>query len=567
MTTYLDVQQFETYVSACARNSGVTVHWDKPTATPRTNGKQMWLPAITSVTSNEWMTRMRYFVKHETSHVVHSDFDYLNKVKPSGLLALINNLIEDHRIDYRNDSEYRGDNVISNEFWYLYGDDIQKNIASTDKELSEQQLLTLPLFVWDASLRDWINSSSVVQSNMQACLDAVGQERLDKLAKYSDELVYIRELGEAAEVFDLAKRILQDLYDQDPEDYQGKGEADGEGSGDGKKGDGEGEDGEPVADDVDRLISVSKLVKAMGHEHKASRTGIHMENIVAKGGGYAIPKPQEYVVLDFDKPIPTKVAEHMDSGYLRASTVENYITSNARHMSNKLRLKLQTRSRDRYEYGKKRGNLHNGSLHRVLSGNDKLASKVFRQRVVSDTNDTAVCLLVDCSGSMSGSKFDMACAGAGALGDALKPLNIAYSIYGFTNTVEEEDPMIWVFSEFGSKTPTRELVARFKTASGHLMQNSDGDAIAYATARLGQRKEHRKVLLVLSDGSPAGRDHCGDIVTYTKQTVEHAEKLGVDVYGIGIMDRNVQKFYKKHVVVDDLESLAPTILSIVDRSI
>jgi hypothetical protein len=566
MTTYLDVQQFETYVSACARNSGVTVHWDKPTATPRTNGKQMWLPAITSVTSNEWMTRMRYFVKHETSHVVHSDFDYLNKVKPSGLLALINNLIEDHRIDYRNDSEYRGDNAISNDFWYLYGDDITKNIASTDAELSEQQLLTLPLFVWDASLRDWITSSSVVQSNMQAILDAVGQERLDKLAKYSDELVDVRERGEAEEVFDLAKRILQDLYDQDPEKYQDTGE--GAGSGKGKSGDGESEGGEAAgADDVDRLLNVDKLVKAMGHEHKPSRTGIHMDNISVGRGAYAIPKPQDYVIVDFDKPYPSAVKDYVDGGYLRKSTVENYITNNARHMSNKLRLKLQTRSRDRYEYGKKRGGLHNGSLHRVLSGNDKLASKVFRQRVVSDTTDTAVCLLVDCSGSMSGTKFDMACAGAGALGDSLKPLNIAYSIYGFTNTVEEEDPVVWLFSDFGSKTPTKELVNRFHIASGHLMQNSDGDAIAYATARLGQRKEHRKVLLVLSDGSPAGREHCGDITAYTKQAVENAEKLGVDVYGIGIMDRNVRHFYKKHVVVDDLESLAPTILSIVDRSI
>jgi hypothetical protein len=232
MTTLLDVQQFETYVSACARNSGVTVVWDKPTATPRTNGKQMWLPAITSVTSNEWLTRMRYFVKHETSHVVYSDFAFLNKARPTGLLALINNLIEDHRIDYRNDKEYRGDNAISNDFWYIYGDDIVKNLQSTDAELSEQQLLTLPLFVWDASLRNWITSSGVVQGLMSASIDEVGQARLDKLTtKYSAELLQVREVGEAAEVYDLAKRILEDLYDQDPEQYTEEAEAEASGKG------------------------------------------------------------------------------------------------------------------------------------------------------------------------------------------------------------------------------------------------------------------------------------------------------------------------------------------------
>jgi len=168
---------------------------------------------------------------------------------------------------------------------------------------------------------------------------------------------------------------------------------------------------------------------------------------------------------------------------------------------------------------------------------------------------------------MSGRKFDMAAAGAGTLAEALKPLNIAYSIYGFTNTVADEKPIVWLFNDFGEKTIQSELVKRFGIVAGGLWQNSDGDGIAYATARLAQRKEHRKVLLVLSDGSPCGREHAGDIEAYTLDTVEHAEKMGVDVYGIGICDTNVTRFYKKNVVVNDLNSLSPTILSIIDRSI
>jgi len=562
----LDVQQFETYVAACATNSGVNVQWDKPDSTPRTNGKTIYLPAITSKTSEEWLTRMRYFVKHETSHVVHSDFTFLNKIKPDGLLALINNLIEDHRIDYRNDMEYAGDRVISNDFWYVYADDIKKHTSSTDKELREQQLLTLPLFVWDASLRDWIASSVEAQAQMSTAIDDDARTRLAKLDKYSEELIAVREHGDAAQVMDLAERILKDLYDQDPEEYKGKGEGD-EGTGKGKGGDkGDGE-GKPIDDDVDRLINVDKLMKAMGHEHKPTRTGIHMHPQPIEKGAYAIPNANEYVIVNFDKAMPKIVDEHMHIGYMHKHDVSNYITSNARPMANKLRLKLQTRSRDRYEYGKTKGKLHNGSLHRIISGDDKFSTKVFRQRVVSDTTDTAVCLLVDCSGSMSGRKFDMACAGAGAFAEALKPLNIAYSIYGFSNTVEEEYPLVWLFSEFGEKTPQQDLIDRFDKVSGALWQNSDGDAVAYATSKLLGRKEHRKVLVVLSDGSPAGRDHAGNVDWYTKHAIDTAEQLGVDVYGIGIMDTNVTRFYKKNVVVNDLNQLSPTILSIIDRSI
>jgi cobalamin biosynthesis protein CobT len=170
---------------------------------------------------------------------------------------------------------------------------------------------------------------------------------------------------------------------------------------------------------------------------------------------------------------------------------------------------------------------------------------------------------------MSGAKFEMACAGAGALAEALKPLNIPYSVYGFTNFAvdKQEDPMVWLFSEFGERVNQRTLIDRFKHASGALWNNSDGDAIAYATYRLQQRKEHRKVLLVLSDGSPAGREYAGDVVGYTRKTIDDAEKLGIDTYGIGICDTNVVHFYKKNVVVRELNQLSPTILSIIDRSI
>lgn len=567
MTTYLDVKQFETYVAACARNSGVTVEWDVAGSVPRTDGKKMWLPAISSGSNDEWLARMRYFVKHETSHVVHSDFDYLNQEKPVGLLALINNLIEDHRIDYINDREYLGDKAISDLFWVVYTQDILKRLDADDTELQEQQLLVLPLFAWDAFNRDWISTSAEACAAMQFSLDGQGVARLIKLRAYSAELRDVREHGGAVEVMDLAKRILSEVFGQDPEKYSEKtSPGSSKGTSDGSEGTGEGV--EAVADDVDRIINVDKLIEDIGHEHKASRTGIHLAHRERGSGVYAIPTPEEHMILGFKDSLPVAMTALMGgSVYFKTSLVHDYITNNAKPLSNKLRIKLQTRSRDRYEYGKKRGKLHNGSLHRVLQPDSPLAQKVFRQRVVSDTLDTAVCLLVDCSGSMSGTKFEVACAGAGALAEALKPLNIPYSIYGFTNLPEKENPIVWLFSEFGERVNQASLVNRFKVASGALWNNSDGDAIAYATYRLQQRREHRKVLLVLSDGSPAGRDHAGDVVGYTHKTIGHAEKLGIDTYGIGICDSNVLRFYKKNVVVNNLDNLSSTILSIIDRSI
>ena len=563
---YLDVAQFESYVTACAKNTGVKVMWDKPTSTPRTDGTNMWIPSITSTTSAEWLARIRYFVKHETSHIVHSDFVYLNKVKPTGLLALINNLIEDHRIDYLNDGEYDGDKLISSAFWEYYAADVSKRIASEDEELSEQQLLVTPLFVWDALNRDWIGSAAECVHAMSDMLDEKGMERLEKLLQpeYTDALLKLREHGDAAAVYALATKILVDLYEQDPKDYEGDtAKTKGTPSGGAGKGGADEEDGAPVADDVDRIIDVTKLQDAIGHEHKPSRTGIRYTGDDTTGRSYTIPKPDEYIVLRFPE-LHSSVRSY-GKGYLDTLGVTGYITSNAKPLANKLRIALQTRSRDKYEYGQRRGKLHNGSLHRLLH-EDK--AKVFRKRVVSDTLDTAVCLLVDCSGSMSGRKFDMACSGAGALAEALKPLNIQFTTLGFTNHADKRDaPMIWVFNDFGERVATSELVTRFGLASGMLWENTDGDAIAYAHAQLAQRKEKRKVLIVLSDGGPAGRSWAGDIHYYTKDAISNTEKSGIDVYGIGICDTNVKKYYTKYEVVDRLDDLSKTILNIIDRSI
>ena len=571
---YLDVVNFETYVAGCARNSGIKVVWDKPEGTPRTDGRTMWLPSITSSTPAEWLTRMRYYVKHETSHISYSDFEVLNKHRPTGLLQLINNLIEDHRIDFINDSQYAGDAITSNNYWVLYTDDIVKRMKSKDKDLSDQQRTVLPLFVWDAALRTWIGNASEARDVMGSMLDDDGIDKLYKLEKYTDELLVLRcdtglDVGER--VFDLAKRILADLFDANPEDYTEEGKPKGEG-GEGKgkgKGDGESDGGEEAGaggDAEDRLVDVEKLIKAIGHEHKPSRTGIHLKLDKADTkGSYTIPHKDEYIIVRF--PELHREVKGRGEGYFKSDSVSKYITSNAKPLANQLRMRLQTRSRDRYEYGLKRGKLHTGSLHKLLSGNTEASTRVFRNRIVSDTLDTAVTLLVDCSGSMSGKKYEMACAGAGAMAEALKPLNIAFNVLGFTNSESNDDPLIWVFNDFGERVSTPDLVKRFAIASGCLWENTDGDALAYASYVLGMRPEHRKVLLVLSDGSPAGRDSHGDITAYTARVVKDIEASGVDIYGIGICDDNVRMFYKKYEVVTDIAKLSGTILSTLDRSI
>jgi hypothetical protein len=170
---------------------------------------------------------------------------------------------------------------------------------------------------------------------------------------------------------------------------------------------------------------------------------------------------------------------------------------------------------------------------------------------------------------MSGKKFEMACAAAASVGLALMPLHIAYGIFGFSNDDStQENPVINVFSDWGENVNQGGLINRFAEASATLYNNSDGDAIAWTFNNLMQRREKRRILIVLSDGSPAGREWAGDVSGYTKHVVESIEKgKAASIYGVGILDTNVGKYYKKNVVLNRVEDLSSSILSILDKEI
>ena len=96
--------------------------------------------------------------------------------------------------------------------------------------------------------------------------------------------------------------------------------------------------------------------------------------------------------------------------------------------------------------------------------------------------------------------------------------------------------------------------------------NADGEAIMFAYNRLIQRKEKRKILLVLSDGQPA----CGKprIAEYTKAVIQKIEsdKL-IEIVGIGLLYASVDEFYKKHMMIDDASKIEEALLSLIHKQI
>lgn len=225
--------------------------------------------------------------------------------------------------------------------------------------------------------------------------------------------------------------------------------------------------------------------------------------------------------------------------------------------------------------GYRSGRLHGPNLHRLLANDNR----VFNRRQEHTSKDTAVTLLVDNSGSMgTGGKIETAMIAAYALSQTLERVNIANEVIGFTTgnyhgmpstvmqAMQDEirnsgvkyhrtTPIVMPIYKSFDERINAEIKRRFAymlNAQQGMVANVDGESLEYAASRLFRRMEKRKVILVLSDGWPAGAQNAGD---HLAATVEKVSKLGIDCIGIGIMDEAVKHYYPRYTVLQDVDEL------------
>ena len=216
---------------------------------------------------------------------------------------------------------------------------------------------------------------------------------------------------------------------------------------------------------------------------------------------------------------------------------------------------LQTMSVSTYSYGQVQGKIHSKNVHRVYSGNKipGATPRIFKKKDGSRLNkNSAVELLLDCSGSMSGSKYAIGSACVVALNETLTALQIEHEILGFSSRGRL---ITYVFKPYRKRVSKETMTDIMSSRQVNMHYNCDGDSILYAAERLLTRKEDRKLLIVLSDGSPCGANS-GDADKYLKKVCGDIEtKTPIDLVGIGVTTDVVKRYYKHHCVVNDPEDL------------
>ena len=244
-----------------------------------------------------------------------------------------------------------------------------------------------------------------------------------------------------------------------------------------------------------------------------------------------------------------------------------------RRIAHQLQRRLQAASLRRWSFDQEQGFLDPRRLARLIGRTPDC--RVFRTEEEALMQDACVCLLVDQSGSMRGSRQVMAALAIDFAVNTLEICGISCEVLGFTTRFGAESPMTRHWAEAGRVASPGRLNAlrhiilkkghqpwrRARKNLGLVLRsdfgkdNLDGEALIWAGRRLFSRRESNKILVVLSDGTPFDRATVGAngseyLEDHLRQAISATEAQGVRLIAVGV-GQSVAAFYRKAVAVKD----------------
>lgn len=228
-----------------------------------------------------------------------------------------------------------------------------------------------------------------------------------------------------------------------------------------------------------------------------------------------------------------------------------------------------------WDFGKEEGVLDAGSLTRLVTSPDE--RKLFKQEAEKPLLDCVVSILIDNSGSMQQHSADVAIL-VDTIVKALEMSRVKTEVLGFT-TVEWNGGKVykqWVRKGSPEKPGRLNGVCHNiykradtswrrsrQTIAGLLKsdlyrESIDGEALEWAYGRLSQRSEKRRIIMVISDGSPMDTmTHLANEENYLdkhlKQVatgIEESSNVHLCALGVGL---DLSAYYRQSLMILDKE--------------
>ncbi|WP_297891293.1 VWA domain-containing protein [uncultured Desulfovibrio sp.] len=501
-----------------------------------TNGKVIHLPSLPMDCEPELLALAKGFTDHEAAHIRHTDFSVLKTANLDPVTFNLFNCLEDWRVEKKLSGIFPG--CRKNLNWLIrrfFIEQAQPRAGDDSPALAVLDYVLLTVRAWDvdevAPARQ--NAASIMEQHfpgLKEALDAI-------LVK-----VYIHCPDTMAAV-ECARQIAQCIRQWEPprqaptsmstNDYGSMPKTKLAVNDSAKQIDQQSEPVQPPS-------ALSSLpLKALFHAeaqdlppHIGEILAIEFTNCSSESAGEALTVAVEGTRQAAPLPAEQKLQALQASIALRT----------------RLQGFLQAQTQRRCSIGR-RGTLHANSLHRLQVGN----ARVFQKESEHQGVNTAVHILLDVSGSMAGAPINLANRACFAVATALRHIrgvNPAVTAFPSTTVTNSVFPIM----RHGQAMPD---VFDIRASGGTPLAG----ALWWVLQTMLPLKEQRKMILVITDGMP-------DNPLAAKNAIGVAQKLGFEIYGLGIRDEHIMHLLPHSSrVVNDLPDLVPAMFAMLQEAL
>lgn len=557
-----------------------------------TNGKVIRIPALPVDCDKTALALAKGYIDHESAHIRHSNFDVIRQPGLDAATRYLFNAIEDWRVEQRISAIYPG--CRQNLNWlirrfFVAEQDTRAGAKSPARAVLNYVLLTVRS--WDVAevnaprtrARDTVEGVySGLTRNLDEVLDRVHHDCPDTAAalEAARELVQIlrayqppepemeqpegggqgekvKEAGEqraptasASKSEKSEKEAKQDQSTSRPasatEDDGSESQAASE-QPDGSNSDREaqqsanettGQGGDEVGDGTNAAEDLGAFLDACDEDSLPKNVGERLAvelsgagTSASPGGGVEVATPGFRVVTEL---APEEIARA-----LRCSTA----------LRKRLQGLLQANELRHVAMGR-RGKLDGTRLYRLNTTNPR----VFRREDKQPGQNSAVHILLDCSGSMCGEPIRLARQACYAVAKALEPIKGVNAAVTAFPAIAEGERGVKLLVRHGEKVSNQFGV---EGVGGTPL----APALWWAMQNIYSQKEERKIAIIITDGKP-------DNVPACHVALSRMRELGMEVYGIGIRLPFIEVLMPRTCkVISDLTELAPAVFGLLQAAL
>ena len=571
-----------------------------------TNGKVILLPSLPMDADSKLLTLARGYLDHESGHIRYTDHAAVNAAQMDAVTKFLWNSIEDWRIERRMGELFPG--CRQNLRWlmrHLFLENRDQDAEKAEVKTPAFSILNYVLFTvraWDVPELIALKQEERRKLNTDFPGIAVQLDRiLDRVRQYCPDtqtaIAYAHELAECIRNWMPAspenpatpkESTLSNKGDQANEEIKNsqtanskKRGADGSqppnGYGGQMEDDSQHDDAGDVVNPSDEKHGRTQKDSSSDATHASkedyptftdaeSQQATIRELSVYKGGVQdAIVRLSQQDTAELPQGIgqiiagelQDNAAENSEKCVTVARAIERKYPSLtdedkqiALRASTALRTRLQgllqAKTLQQCQMGR-RGRLHPASLYRLRIGNPW----IFQRTVETHGLNTAVHILLDGSGSMTGAPMHLASLSCYAVAKALELIpgvNVGATVFP---------------ADYGS-VDVCPLIKHGQRVSDNFSITPTGDtplaeALWWVMQTMLRLKEDRRILLILTDGRPQRMEAA-------REALGSSPKYGIEFYGIGMMNNNIIRLLPgQSRVISTMKDLAPAMFEILQK--